>query len=383
MKTQLIIIFLLAASFCRAQDSAEATRKFTLSGCIKNLETISFDKNFETSITDNLLHNRLNAKWKPSTHWTFVAELRNRLFWGESVKEMPGFAAQLRNENESINLQKTWIESRALVLHSNLERLNVEYHTAKFNARLGRQRINWGITTTWNPNDIFNAYNFLDVDYEERPGVDGARVQYTINNTSSAEFAYARSRNSNSSVAAAKYNLNRWGYDMQFISGWYKQHATLGAGWAGSIKEAGFKGEAQYFFANSDSIGHLNLSIEGDYMFKKGWYVNIGFLYNSQGTADPVTDWNAINLQLSPENLMPTKWNTMVTVAKEVTPLFSFNLGTLYAPGTKLLIIIPSLKYNLAANLDADLFWQSFFASMNTNFEAINHRCYLRLKWSF
>jgi hypothetical protein len=118
-------------------------------------------------------------------------------------------------------------------------------------------------------------------------------------------------------------------------------------------------------------------------MFKKGWYVNIGFLYNSQGIVDPVTDWNAINLQLSPENLMPTKWNTMLTVAKEVTPLFSFNLGTLYAPGTRLLIIIPSLKYNLAANLDADLFWQSFFASMNTNFEAINHRCYLRLKWSF
>lgn len=53
---------------------------------------------------------------------------------------------------------------------------------------------------------------------------------------------------------------------MQLITGLDKNHATFGAGWAGYIKDAGFKGEVQYFFANRDSIRHLNLTLEGDYV---------------------------------------------------------------------------------------------------------------------
>ena len=58
-----------------------------------------------------------------------------------------------------------------------------DYRDNKINFRIGRQRINWGTTTIWNPNDIFNAYNFLDFDYEERPGMDGGKFQYIFNNS--------------------------------------------------------------------------------------------------------------------------------------------------------------------------------------------------------
>ena len=29
----------------------------------------------------------------------------------------------------------------------------------------------------WNPNDLFNAFSFVDFDYEERPGSDALRIQ--------------------------------------------------------------------------------------------------------------------------------------------------------------------------------------------------------------
>jgi hypothetical protein len=170
---------------------------------------------------------------------------------------------------------------------------------------------------------------------------------------------------------------------MQLITGWYNEHITLGAGWAGSIKDAGFKGEVQYFFRDKDSADHLNISLESDYMFEKGWYLNLGLLFNNSGLYKPVSDWNKINLQFSPENLMPTKWNFIVTSAKEFSPLMSANMSVLFAPGTQLMILLPSFKYNLAANLDVDLIWQSFFAAINENFEAVNHRVFLRMKWSF
>jgi hypothetical protein len=383
MKWIATILFFVIAICSKAQDSTETIKKWELKGYIKNLESLSFDKNFTNNISSNLLHNRLNIKWKPSTKITVAAEFRNRLFWGEEVKLTPNFTSLLRNENEKVNLQKAWINNKSLVLHTNVERLNIEYRKTKWNARVGRQRINWGITTTWNPNDIFNTYNFLDFDYEERPGVDGGKFQYLFNDFFNAELAYAHTGKKNGDVAALKYNLNKWGYDMQLITGWYKEHITLGSGWAGSIKEAGFKGEVQYFFKTKDSADHFNFSLEGDYMFKKGWYINLGLLYNNQGLYKPANNWNSINLKLSPENLMPTKWNIILTTAKEITPLLSVNTSLLYAPGTNLVLLLPSFQYNMATNLDISLVWQSFFAELNNKFEAVNHRVFLRMKWSF
>lgn len=143
MKWLIIIPALIISSVCSAQDSAEAKKsKWEINGYIKNLESLSFDQNFNNSISGNLLHNRLNFKWKPSDKITAAAEFRNRLFWGEEVKLTPGFASRLRNENEKVNLQEIWINKRFLVLHSNVERLYVDYHEPEWNLRVGRQRIN-------------------------------------------------------------------------------------------------------------------------------------------------------------------------------------------------------------------------------------------------
>lgn len=383
MKKLLSIFFALQIVLAHAQDTTALPKKLTISGYIKDLQTLSFDKDFKELITGNLIHNRLNIKWKPSERITAVSEIRNRLYWGEEVKLTPGFASLLRNDNEKVNLQKAWIKNKSLVLHSNVERLYFDYQDNELNVRIGRQRINWGIATTWNPNDIFNVYNFLDFDYEERPGVDGGKFKYIFSSSFNAELAYAHTGKKDGDVAALKYSLNKWNYDMQLITGWYNTHPTLGAGWAGYIKDAGFKGEAQYFFGTKDSMDHFNMSLEGDYMFKKGWYVNLGFLFTNHGLYKPVNEWGRINLKFSPENLMPTKWNIIIITAKEFTPLFSANMSVLYAPGTNLFILFPSLQYNLAANLDVNLVWQSFFDELNNHFEAINHRCFFRMKWSF
>lgn len=383
MKTVLLILSVMVFTAGTAQDTTEVQPKWFLQGYIKNMESLSFDKNFRNIISGNLLHNRLNIKWKPAEKITVTAEFRNRLTWGEEVRSIPGYARLLRNDNEKLNLQKAWVQNEALVLHSNTERLNIEYRRAKWNMRLGRQRINWGLTTTWNPNDIFNTYNFLDFDYEERPGVDGAKLQYIFTGAAHAELVYANTGTPKGNVAAVKYNLNKEGYDWQFIGGWYKEHLTAGVGWAGSIGDAGFKGELQYFVRNSDSAGHFNAALEADYMFKKGWYLQGGLLFNNNGLSRAVSDWNNISLKIAPENLMPTKWNMIITTAKEITPLLSVRASVLYAPGTNLLIWLPALRYNLATNLDADLVWQSFFAELENHFEAVNHRGFLRLKWSF
>jgi hypothetical protein len=299
------------------------------------------------------------------------------------MRSIPDFKNLLRNTNEVLNLSKIWIDNRNLLLHTNIERLWFEYRKEKWNIRLGRQRINWGIATTWNPNDIFNTYNFLDFDYEERSGSDAVKAQYSFTDFSNIEIAASPSDKKDKTVIAAKYFLNKWSYDMQLLAGIYQGKITAGIGWAGSIGDAGFKGEGQLFINGKDSGTSFNGTIESDYVFDNGWYLSGALLYCSKGLANTVNDWSKIDFSPSPIKLMPTRWNIVFTGTKEFSPLLSGRMSFVYSPKVNLFILLPSFSYSLTDNFTADLVWQSFFTELNSRFEAVNHRCFLRIKWNF
>ena len=124
--------------------------------------------------------------------------------------------------------------------------LVLKYQKKKLEINIGRQRVNWGVNTIWNSNDLFNAYNFIDFDYIERPGSDVVRIIYTGDNLSSIEFVFmptSKGRN----VFSGMYRFNKLGYDFQIIGADYYEDIVIGGGWAGNILKAGFKGEMSYF----------------------------------------------------------------------------------------------------------------------------------------
>lgn len=383
MKHLLVIVLLSCSLMLSAQDSVQ-TKALTISGYVKDLQFLTFNKTFEELITGNLIHNRVNVRYKPFEGFSAGVEIRNRLFWGEEVRLTPSFSSGLRYPSESVDLSVSWFETESMVLHTNIDRLWIDYSIRKWNLRLGRQRINWGIGTTWNPNDLFNTFNFLDFDYEERPASDAVKLQYTTGLLSNVELAFARTNHENKNIiAASRFFTNRWNYDFQFLAGWYLDQPTVGTGWSGSVGDMGFKGEVQYFMAHRGVRSQLNASVEADYVFEEGWYLSGGFLMNDRGIDQPLSLWNISVLELSPRNPMPTRWNTVVGVAKEITPLWSVQGSFIYSPQTNLLLVLPSMQYNMATNLDVNLVWQSFFTEQPTGFEALSHRVFLRFKWSF
>lgn len=379
MRTFLTILSFFFPFTLLAQDSVAKKNTWSMSGYLKDMEWVRFEKAFTGAAATNLVHNRVNLKWSSPGNWAGRLEVRNRLYWGDDVRILPGFKQGLRNENEAVNLSINWFEARSVIFHTNIERLWMEYKKATWNIRVGRQRINWGITNTWNPNDLFNSYNFLDFDYEERPGSDAVKGQYLVNNLSNIEVAVAGTRQR--PIAAAKYSTNYRNYDLQWNAGLYQNRFTAGFGWAGSIKDAGFKGEVQYY-ARQQEESRLLFVLEGDYMFKNGWYLSSAFMYNEKGSAHSLDGGAQLIFHASPRSLMPTKWNIIVSTSREFTPLFSGSINAVYAPGMNLLILFPTFRYNLKTNLDIDLTWQSFFAE-TTRFEGVSHTGYLRLKWSF
>ncbi|HLO82810.1 MAG TPA: hypothetical protein VK166_17715 [Chitinophagaceae bacterium] len=372
-------ILLLMPVFAIAQDSSKSS-PLIFNGYLKEMGQFVLPNDPIPFQYTNLLHNRLNFKYKPQGPFSAGVEIRNRYFLGDAVKNDPNFTKNLMNPQDLVNMNVVWYQSNAAVLHSNVERLWVGYQLKKFNVRVGRQRINWGMANSWNPNDIFNSYNLLDFDYEERPGADAVKMQYLISDLSNIEAAIANGPYKTATMAA-KYTLNRDEYDWQFLAGTYAKRFTAGLGWSGNLGKAGFKGETQMFYKKDSLV--VNVTAEVDYITEKGWYLNAGFLFNQQGIYTEIDDWSSFNFKNTPDNLMPTRWNFLAGSTKAFTPLFTGSLMLIYAPGTNMLILFPSLTYSLMTNLDLNIFWQSFFADTGHGFNGIVHTGYLRLKWSF
>ena len=216
------------------------------------------------------------------------------------------------------------------VFNSMIDRLWLKYQKDKVEISIGRQRVNWGVNTIWNNNDLFNAYNFIDFDYIERPGSDVVRFIYTGDNLSSFELVYMPNERKGYALAGL-YKLNSFGYDFQLLAANYFNDIVLGGGWAGNIKNAGFKGELSYFFDKENIENSLSFSSSLDYSTKNGFYFLGSYLYNSNGMNES-NFLSLININanvLSPKNLMPSKHSYLLQVNKPISPPLNVSLNIL------------------------------------------------------
>jgi hypothetical protein len=382
------VIFVLFFFSALAQEEKQK-KKFSdvvkFRGYLKDMQTVSFLDDAESMSTGNLIHNRLNFKIYPIKNVALDVEFRNRIIYGEQVKAFPGYASYIAKDYGYVSLSKLWVNEKSLIIHSIIDRAWIGWENGKWEVRAGRQRINWGINLTWNPNDIFNTYNFLDFDYEERPGSDALKIRYATGTFSGIELAAKAAKNTDSLVIVAKYNFNKWKYDFQILGGIFNEDLVIGTGWAGNIKTAGFKGEVSYFHPRSnfsDTSGAVSVSATVDYSFKKGLYISGSYLYSSLGgnTFSPLL---FLNRNISAKNLMPFKHSILLQAMKNITPLMNGGFTAIYSPKVNSVIFIPSLAYSISSNWSLDLLGQLFFAEQNNKFKTAGNSVFLRLKWSF
>jgi hypothetical protein len=359
-----------------------------ISGFVKYMNTASI-ANPDSIITDNLIHNRLRLKVNITNKLTSVVEMRNRVFYGEATSLNPNLGSLLDDDGGQVDLSLVPLNKKDLVFHSILDRAYLKYSAEKWELRLGRQRINWGVNLAWNPNDLFNAYSLIDFDYQERPGADAIRFQYFTSDLSSVEFAAQPGRSLDSSVIAAMWKFNKWQYDFQLIAANYYKDFTIGAAWAGNIKTAGFKTELSYFHPKNnfkDISGSLSLSTSIDYSFKNGLYLNGSLLLNTSGISEPL---NASSLfqtfigDITAKSLMPSKLTYFGQISGAFTPKLTGSLSLFYMQGINMLLCMPSVVYGIEDNWELMLTAQAAFGSLNNTFQSMGSGVYLRLMYSF
>jgi hypothetical protein len=372
------LLFMVNISFSQEKKS------FSLNGYLTSMQYVMFDSLHGSFLNDNLIHNRLNFRYYPATHLTVALEMRNRIFWGDMVRSNTGYAETIGNDPGWADLSWNVVNETSFLINSSIDRLWLDLNYDKIQFRVGRQRINWGQTLIWNPNDLFNAYSFFDFDYVERPGSDAIRFQYFPGYTSTMDAAVKIDRDDNV-TAAALYRFNKWGYDIQFIGGYFGSRDFVGGiGWSGSIGSYSFRGEGSWFQPSgnsSDTTGTGLFTIGFDRIFKDNSMVQVQLMYCNNPVK--LTDFDSFySGTLSSKDLAFSRFTAFGQVTYSVNPLCSTGLSVMWFPGLKGYFAGPSLDYSLGENLDFSLIWQHFKSRMDQEKLRIN-LAFLRLKYSF
>ena len=332
-----------------------------------------------------LVHNRLNFGKQMGNDFRIDVGMRNRLITGSEAMVNP---QSISYDPGWLDLSWNWKEGKYAVGNTSFDRLFFTFEKNKWKLQLGRQRINWGQTFVWNPNDIFNTYSFFDFDYPERPGCDAFRGTYFHNETSSSELAV--SVNIHNKITAAF--LHRWNWkniDFQIIAGEQTESdIVIGGAITGDLKGLNLRTEMSYFHPLkhlTDTSGIVVLSLGLDYVFSNSLMLQTEVLYNNTGKSSSGNGLMGLYaVPLSAKNLSICEWNLFSQVSYPLTPRLKSSLSGMYFIDIQSCYAGLSFDYSIIENLDFSLITQ-YFASFGKSTIGKMHAFlgFARMKYSF
>jgi hypothetical protein len=374
----LTILLLVLFHECFSQE------KFTIDGYISQMGSSLFMKDSNEATWDYVLHNRINMAWYPSHKFTMKMQFRNRFLWGETMEQTRDYAKLTGADKGWVDLSWNWFDGNNQLLNTQIDRIYAEYITGNFEFTVGRQRINWGRSLVWNPNDIFNAYSYYDFDYSEKPGADALRAVYYTGTAAVIELV-TKIDSSNHMTIGALSKLNKWGYDIQFL-GAYVNGAdfVLGTGWEGNIKKFSLRGEISYYHPEkslTDTSGVWLATIGTDYSFENSLLIQAEILYNDKKSLTGITQLTAT--PANSKSLSISEFNLFANVSYPVTPILSAYLAGMYYPDQNGFFLMPGFDLSLHNNLSFSIIYQYFNIEVFNIQRIAMNMAFARLKWNF
>ena len=328
-----------------------------------------------------LLHHRINTIWSFGHHLTLKADLRSRIFWGKHQDLFQEFASNLKvNTQGAFPMEALWLKTDHLLAHTVADRFYMQYEQGPWIVSAGRQRINWGLGNFWNPLDWFNAFSYLEIDYDEKPGSDGLRIQHFLDNGMSLEVAGTAYDEFDRLHLGLAWKFNLGTYDVQLQLGVLDTNWATGIGWSGYIGDYGYKAEASLVTRENDPL--IQASMEWDASFGDGWYVNLSGLYVSEGKTS--LDFGGLTgFQTGNDILFPYRWTIGGLGSKQISVRTTGAMSLLYSPGgDNSLIFFPTISYSLSQDWDLDISSQIQFSGHSLYQNQVS-AFFLRLKYHF
>jgi len=392
MRSIALALLLISSMGFAAIPGLVPDKNWSLDGYVEYMANVNRPDDFP-SYVDHLVQQRLNYEYRFTQQLRFNLGMRNRLMAGDTIK-LANYADFIEADRGYFNLSFNWLDENDFLGNSQLDRLYIDWSNQYWQTRIGRSRINWAMSTLWNPNDIFNSYSIYDFDYQERAGSDAILLKRKLGYASSAEIVYNPNQESELSSFAGRYLFNYASWDMQLLAGKSQLDYVIGAGLAGDISGAGIRAEMSWFDAREknwdDGEQQLTLTsslvatLEAEYRFdsKQNWMLRAAFLYisNPQQQDSALT---FLNLPLSARTLSFTEQTYYADIGVDINALNRLTFSSSYYDDGSYFIGL-SNSYSLANNWQLLALLQRFDGLSESLFaQTASLLIYAQIKWSF
>lgn len=355
----LILILLISATDLVAQE-----KKYELSGYVSGLHSYGYDNYYDGFSYLNKLNLRLNTLLMPVNNLTFMLSLHSRNYQGTWIRKLPKFNEIINPSGDFLPLSVIDNPHIYVFLLIRADQLNVKYTFKKLEITAGRQRINWGQTFIWHPNDLFNNSTFSDLDVPEKNSCDAFRLTYYTSATSMIESVVKINSEEQITWATMARFLNNH-IEYQIIAGFFDQSdIVFGGGLIRHFKKVSLRAQGSYYIPiKKNGLRNSILVAAGslDYVFKNNMIIQGEVMFNQLKERNSIDIPNLLfGVVNNPKLLSGSVWNFGLTYRYPVTNRSMLTILLVYTKDNKGYHIIPSFQFQLFDNFQIDFHGQFF-----------------------
>jgi hypothetical protein len=376
---------MLCASLAGAQTTPPNwTQQF--SGYFKNLASGSRSYFTQDAWGDNLDRLRLSYDAKYRDWLALHADYDNEFHAGNLIS-LPDFAlVRDRQSTAWLDARHVWIDEAHAYWDTSLYRGYVSLRRGSATLTAGRQRIGWGTARFFSPMDMFNPISPLQIEPQERQGVDAALLAFRSSGNLRWNLAYAPQDGFRRSTSAIRLSRTIHNYDFDAVAARFGQDWTTGVDFAGQLRGAGLRGEVTYRWRHPipgvtpvSTRDALRLVAGSDYAFANGLYLVGEYFYN-QGQPDLRRGGAAVLtalLQYSNEIFTLHRHFISAGASYPLTPLWKLEAYVVTDVAGPSTAFLPRLNHNLTANTDLSFGAQLFVSSQTGEFHGLSDLAYI------
>jgi hypothetical protein len=386
MRAALLAGLLFCVPQANAQNSA-SNFQYRFGGYYRSLLTASHSYFTGDAYGDSLNRVRLSfdGAWKHNL--SVHVDYDNEAHFGNLTSEPDFDLVRQRQGNEYFGLLHAFVNEPHAYWDTSLYRGYLKVRDGPVELTLGRQRIAWGTAHFWSPADVFNPISPLQVEADEREGVDAAQLSLNLPRNLRWFVVYAPQNGIDRSTEATRLATNVHNFDVAAFAGRFRQDWMAGATFAGQWGGAGLRGEVTYTWrANAAESNALRLTFGSDYAISSKLYLVGEYFYNHARPLgiSPGQPPNPSDLFRFTNEIFTVDRHFLSGGARyALTPLFhieGYAIIDAQGPGV---FFLPVATYSLSNNADLSAGGQLFATKPGGEFQGVPNLFYLQFTVHF
>jgi hypothetical protein len=313
---------LVAMAWLVLASGAEA--EYSYSGSLKNLSVGSRSLIDDNPYFSNLTRLRIEPRYRYED-WVVDAAYDLELVAG-SFLDSPEFALLKDAPDPRYwDLQGDVHESGDMLARHQLYRGTIQWRSPVGDFRFGRQQVNWSTALIWNPMDILNPVSPLQLEPDERIGVDALLWDRSWGATGRVSAVHAPQHGGQNASTAARAKRFVAGVDAGVMMGEFADVTKAGVSGSGSVAGTGWRTELVWSKPGAgdsywQGVADLN------WAFRNGLNLAVEYFYNGQPVPPGTT--GLANL-VSARPLYAGRHYAGLLVWQDINPFWQYRVVTI------------------------------------------------------